>query len=179
MRKFVTVLLCIGVVISWQLCQNDLAIAKGKKDHKCSIAGTWEIETTNGFVTVIPTDKSGRNFSFMFHVPIPEDPIIFGVFPGATAVTPFIGAAVKVSPNLYNYSATQFAVDQDGNKLGSIEISGKTKLIDCDTRANSFAFRFLDAKGNEVFPDYCGFETSYFYRYEVVPPCGELLPLPE
>ena len=78
MRKFVTVLLCIGVVISWQLCQNDLAIAKGNKGHKCSIAGTWEIETANSFVTVIPTDKSGRNFSFTFQLPTPEDPIIFG-----------------------------------------------------------------------------------------------------
>ena len=189
MRKFINVLLCFGVLIPWQLCQVGVVNAKDKYDEKhkgkafeCSIAGTWRIGTGDGFMTVIPTDPTGRKFSIFVDGPKPEDPSLYGVFQNATASTQTRGIAVKVAQNLYKYTLTQIAVEVvDGEviPLGEFEVTGETKFVNCDKRVSSYSFRWLYPDGEEVFPEYCGFATGVNYRYEIVPPCGELLPFPE
>ena len=190
MRKILTVLLCLGALISWQICQETVVDAKEKmknysgKAFECSIAGTWSTGQGDGFMTIVPLDPTGRRFSVMIDGPIPEDPSLYGVFEYAKAVTQMRGVAVKVSNNLYNFTLTQIAVDVDEDTgdtivLGKFQLSGKTKFIDCNTRVSSYSFKFLDPDGNEVFPEYCGYATGIQYRYDIVPHCDDLLPFPE
>ena len=194
MRRSIVVLLCIGMLISWQIWQGDIVCAKEKmekpkgKAFECSIAGTWRRGTGDGFSTFIPIDAEGRRFSVMIDGPIPEDPTLFEVFPKAKALSQSRGIAVKASRNLYKFTVTQIAVDidEDGTviPLGEFEVSGLTKLIDCNKRVVSYSFRFLNTKGEDVFQDaggYCGLEaeTTYEKRYEIVRPCDKLLPFIE
>jgi hypothetical protein len=181
MQKSMTILLCIVLVISLQIWQADAVSAqeiKGKA-FECNIAGTWRAGVGNGFTTWIPTDPTGRRFSVRVDHAIPEDPTLFGVFPTAKALTQFIGAGVKISQNLYKWTITQIAVDENGIPLGELELSGETKFINCDTRVFSDRYRLLNSEGEEIFPGFCGFETGYSYRYEIIPPCDELPPFPE
>ena len=182
MRKILTVLLCLGALISWQIWQGDIVFAKDKikmpkgKAFECSIAGTWLAAAGDGFATFIPTDPTGRRFSLMVDNPLPQNPTLYGVFPTAKALTPVRGVAVKVSPNIYQHTVSQIAVDDSGIPLGELEVTGYTKLIDCDTREVFNNYRFLDADGKELWEGYCEPESYYSYRYEIVSPCGELPP---
>lgn len=178
MRKSITFLLCIGLLIGWHSYQGDVVSAqeiKGKA-FECSIAGTWRSPSGDAFSTFIPTDPTGRRFSLMLDSPLPQNPTLYGVFPNGKALTPVRGVAVKVSPNIYQHTVTQVAVDENGNVLGELEVTGYQKLIDCDTREVFNNYRFLKPDGTEVFPGYCEPESYYSYRYEIVPPCGELPP---
>ena len=85
MRKTMIVLMCIGILVSWQICQSDLANA-GSKGPQCSLAGTWMWELVESFppgaeenydpilVTFIPLDPTGKRFAIIPDSPEPKVP---------------------------------------------------------------------------------------------------------
>ena len=180
MRKFAVASICVSLLISWQIWQGDSGNAGGyskkhkDKKFKCDLAGTWRAGSS--FNTIVPLDSKGHKFAFVAGDPIPQDATIFGYYPTAVALTPTHGIFVKKSRNLFGVTVSQIPVDEMGNKLGELVVSGKTKFIDCDHRVSTITIQLLDANGEEIlcFPD-----TGQVERYKLAPPCPGLLRFPE
>jgi hypothetical protein len=180
MRKFIVALVCLGIIVSWQIVQLDTANASGKNHNgRCSFAGTWITESEDGgktITTVIPLDPAGRKFSLTSESLVPDDPTFFGFYPEATNVTKIIGVAVKTSNNTYDFSQYQFASKVEGEQIEQqydLVFSGTTKLIDCDRRVNTFSIELTDyvyGIGTICLED--SPFTSESERIKVVPPCS-------
>ena len=178
MKKILAVLLCLGMLISWQFFQGDDARAKENKvkpngkAFECSIAGTWRAEGGDGFSTFIPLDPTGRRFTVFLDTPLPHLNLESTMYQ-----TQYRGMAVKVSPNLYKYSVTQIVVDyknpDEPVKAYEVEVSGFTKVINCDTRLLNYTVKVIPEGGNS----FC-YEsgTDIVERYEIGSPCPDLPP---
>lgn len=183
MRKFLTVLLCIGMLISWQIFQGDDAKAQenmGKPNgnaFECSIAGTWlTVGIGKNVVTIIPLDPTGRRFTTISEEFVPEDPTLDGFFPEAVHVTGIRGDLVKTSKNTYDFSQYEFGSDENDVLLYTVVISGSTKFIDCDRRVTAFSIDLILPDGSSFCVDT---GTSQSKRIKIVPPCTDLPDFPE
>jgi hypothetical protein len=174
MRKLFTILLCIGILISWQAMNNNLASADDDrkknrgKAFRCKLAGTWR--SGNSFTTIVPLDFLGRKYALISADPQPEDATVFGFFEDPTAITPLRGTLERVSHDEFKLSAGQ-VVMRDNVKLGEVEAVGFTKFVDCDIRVSRFTVKLLDAEGDEII---CAPIAGVAERYKMSTPCGEL-----
>jgi hypothetical protein len=188
------VLMCIGILVSWQICQSDLANAGGK-GHECSLAGTWMFELVYSesnpgaeenydpsLVTFVPLDPTGKRFAMMPTVP---EPILAGaVFPDAVRETNQIGTAVRVGKNLFKLSYYQYGINDDREKVWEIKGSSLTKFIDCDHIVTSISNYWYSDYWAELYPEWysegaCWTGVSKGTRVEMFEPCSEYLPLPD
>ena len=173
MRKFITFFICFGILFSFWICQVDIVNAKNNCS-KCNLAGTWRVG--DGFATFIPLDPTGRSFSVLVDSPLPEAPPFIGLYNGAAAISPTRGIAIKVSNNLYKFTLSKIILDEGRNIIGEVELSGKTKFIDCDYRVLVYRVEFFDGEGNSF--SCSGPITAYTERYEIDEPCDELPDFP-
>jgi hypothetical protein len=187
MRKLMIVLLCVGVLVSWQLWQGDIVSAGenwGKrwgKDSKCSLAGTWRVKmiadppSDNEIVnTIIPLDRKGKRFALTSDI-IKWNVTLGGLFQDAVHITNPRGIAVKVSPDTFESTIYAFATDADGNMVYYLVLSGVTMLVDCDNTVSVFAYEVFLPGGISLGCDTATLEAE---RLKLVPPCMDLPPFP-
>jgi hypothetical protein len=186
MRKTIIVFMCIGILLSWQICQLDLAYAGGK-GHKCSPAGTWIITVEGvpfdpGFVTTIPLDPTGKRFATIGDGPTPRpDPNWLGQDPPAVRATNLNGSMVKVGKNLYKTSYYSFGLDGAGNIVWEIEGSGMMKFIDCNHTVAVNSNTIYNNTGIDGGPPFSFCFPPFITRserLEMFEPCEELPPFP-
>lgn len=168
MRKFITFFICVGILFSFWICQVDIVNAKNNCS-KCNLAGTWRVG--DGFATFIPLDPTGRSFSVLVDSPLPENPPFMGHYPNWAAISPTRGIAIKVSNNLYKFTLSKIILDGDRKIIGEVELSGKTKFIDCDYRVLVYTVKLFKEDGSIECLGPIPADTE---RYEIDEPCDEL-----
>ena len=178
MRKFITFFICVGILFSFAICHVDIVNAKNNSS-KCNLAGTWRVG--DGFATFVPLDPTGRRFSVLVDSPLPEDPPFMDIhYPEAAAISPTRGIAIKVSNNLYKFTLSKIILDEGRNIIGEVELSGKTKFIDCDYRVLVYRVKFLKLFDGFWSQIGCSVPiTAYTERYEIDEPCDELPDFPQ
>ena len=192
MRKIMIVLLCVGVLVSWQLWQGDIVSAGEKwgqsagKAFECSPAGMWRVKmdaappSDNDVIqTIIPLDPTGKRFAVSTEIikwnvtlDSPEGPPLF---PLAVHISNPHGILVKVSPDTYEGTSYAFATDADGDMVYYLVMSGVSKFVDCDNTVTVLAYEVFHPLG---FSLGCGTATTEAERLKLVPPCDVLPPFP-
>lgn len=191
MRKLMIVLLCVGVLVSWQLWQGDIVSAgknwrhSGDKAFRCSMAGMWRVKmdadppSDNDFIsTFIPLDPTGKRFAVTSDIikwNVKLEPLPY--FQDAVHVTNPRGIAVKVSRDTYEGTSYVYATDVDGNMVYYLVISSVITLVDCDNAVAVAAYEIFLPDGTSFgcAPEPVILEAE---RMGMVPPCLELPAFP-
>jgi hypothetical protein len=190
MRKLMIVLLCVGVLVSWQLWQGDIVSAGEKwgqsagKAFECSPVGMWRVKmdaappSDNDVIqTIIPLDPTGKRFAVSTEI-IKWNVTLGGFFPLAVHITNPRGIAVKVSPDTYESTTYAFATDANGDMVYYLVMSGVSMWVDCDNSVTVLAYEvfFPDGTSFGCAPETATLEAE---RLKLVPPCMELPPFPD
>ncbi len=141
MRKVMIVLVCIGVLVAWQICESDLAVA-GHKSKKCNIAGVWKATTvgpqgeSEAWIIFTPLDPAGKKFAGKagdidyFDATFGDET---GFFPEDTEVEEGFGYAEKSSRGVYEASFTYYArSNEEKRNVWKFVDRSEIKLVDCD-----------------------------------------------
>jgi hypothetical protein len=193
MRKLMIVLLCVGVLVSWQLWQGDI-VSAGKnwgqsrgKAFKCSPAGMWRMKMdaeppsdNETFNTVVPLDPTGKRFAVTSEI-IKWNVTLGVAFPAAVHITNPGGIMVKVSRDTYEFTSYAVATDAAGVMVYEMVISGVIMLVDCDLAVSVSAFEIFPADVPPFYGEpFCGgTATVKMERLKLVPPCIDLPPFPD
>jgi hypothetical protein len=167
MRKILFFLLCIGILISWQICQSDIASAWDKRQN-CSLAGVWIGVNPDGGETIAnytPLDASGKRFSV-----IGEG--LQAHLPGDTQASKIYGIAERIGLGMYEATFYQYGVSPTMGKVWKVIVYETFERVDCDhyeVEATINLF-FFDEDGNEV-PSGCFPGSGTVERLTLEPPC--------
>lgn len=187
MRKLIIFLMSIGILVSWHICQSDLANAWNKR-HRCSIAGMWKVTSeragveSESWAFFTPIDPMGKRF-FVRAGSIDYFDATFGGFYPDTKSDETFGYAERISPGLYEFVLYTYARNDERNVWKVVD-RAELKMIDCDAvilRAAAEVLEWDDVNLIWVEPFFpsCNTNTSTLERTELPPACGEFPPWPE
>ncbi len=173
MRKIIIVLICIGILVSWHICQSDMANA-WDKSHRCSFAGIWLGVNQNGeemISNVTPLDAWGKRFYVIGEGLHAYDPS-FGYLPEDTQVSKFYGIIERIGPGMHEATFYQYGVSPTVGKLWKVSAYQTYKRVDCDhvVGEGTISFFLFDEKGNEI-PSGCIPTSGTSERLTLEPPC--------
>jgi len=178
MRKCTPIIVCLVLLFAWWAWQAAQTSAKGK-GHGCDIVGTWYSVGSDGterFYDMTPHGSSGNMVACVGEQITGIDPTFGGVFPNAVAQTFIRGDFIRSSPDTYDWTLYQYAMNADGQMEYQVVISGMSVMVTCDSTVALFAYEILDPEGTQLLCD-----TGYTYnkRMPLVQPCTDLPPMPE
>jgi hypothetical protein len=187
MRKIIIVLLSIGILVSWQIWDSDLANA-GEGSHRCSPAGLWKSKLdsgSEGLVSFTPLDPTGKRFVGIGENYTYDDSTFGGYFPEDTKAGKTYFYSERISPGIHEGSFYQFGVSESaGGPVWKLEARGITEMIDCDHGRGAYVMRIyvpniVDGEIKWVDVGICEEFTSHSERITLAPPCGGIPPLPD
>lgn len=190
MRKILVALMCIGILVSWQICQSDLANAEGE-NNKCSPAGLWLSKSTDSDIeeviaTITPLDSTGKRFTGVAESILYFDPLFNGTyFPEDTKASQVYGYVERTSPGIYEASWYAYGVSKlAGGPVWKLVGRGIMEMVDCDhiSEANVYHLYIPITVDDETvwyWVGDCNATTALTERITLAPACGEVPPLPD
>ncbi len=137
--------------------------------------GSWLRNDNEVFIDIMPAGPEGwRRYALESEIAT-INPIWYGYFPTAVALTDMHGNMVATGKNTYDFSVMQYATDEDRVIVYFLVWSGTFVVTSEDTGNGAFSASFYlpdqDPFGNEEpYLCYPAYEYSY-YRIPVIPPC--------
>jgi hypothetical protein len=172
--RFLTVVLCLGVLLTWQAWESSSTDARltDSQAFECGLGGVWRLGGSS-LAVVTPTDSTQRSFTIAVH--LYEDPTIGGMFGDAVSRTSFVGPVRKIGRDSFEFTVEALGQSAAGQLVYTETITGEMLQVECDRVLLRSRTIFVQ-DGSDML---CVPFASSMERIRVDTPCDELPPFVE